>query len=345
MASHNKKIRSAHRGVALVTVLAVLNGCAANGGLNTQTSRIGSDDGSDSCRQQLVALDSTGDFYGEDILKGAVIGGLLGAASGALIGGDARGAAIGAAAGVAAGAAAGYWTAVRQQQHDQAGMFAQVQGDLSRENAQIDRTQLAFDQLMDCRFAQARQINLLYTQHQIDRPTAVAQMAVVRQRAQRDLAYAKQLDTKIAQRGQQFDVAADNVAPAASSTPAFVSAQSAPLKPATVRRASTLKLRPDPAAPDVVQVAAKEPVQVTVKRGDYALVQTGAGVRGYAPVADLQQTSGSRSVPVNVPSAPTVASGSDVRTLDGSNAARRDAFSQSVAVSETAVASGFEVAG
>ena len=250
MASY-KNITSARRGVVLVTALAVLNGCAANGGLNTQSSRIGADDGSDSCRRQLVALDSTGDFYGEDILKGAVIGGLLGAASGALIGGDARGAAIGAAAGVAAGAAAGYWTAVRQQQHDQAGMFNQVQGDLSRENAQIDRTQLAFDQLMDCRFAQSRQINASYTQHQIDRATAVAQMAVVRQRAQRDLAYAKQLDAKIAQRGQQFDVAADNVAPAPSSTPAFVSAQSVPSKPATLRRAGSLKLRPDPAAPEI----------------------------------------------------------------------------------------------
>ncbi|HEV2677055.1 MAG TPA: SH3 domain-containing protein [Aliidongia sp.] len=343
MTAQNKRIGAARRGVALVAALAVLNGCAAGGGLNTQSSRIGSDDGSDSCRPQLVALDSTGDFYGESILKGAVIGGLLGAATGALISKDAKGAAIGAAAGVAAGAAAGYWSALRQQQQDQAGMFTQVQGDLTRENAQIDKTQLAFDQLMDCRFRQARMINDSYTAHQIDRTTAVAQMAVVRQHAQRDLALAKQIDTQIAQRGQQFDVAADNLAP--SSTPAFVSAEAVPAKPATVRRAGTLKLRPDPAAPDIGQVAAKEPVKVTVKRGDYALVETGAGVRGYTPVSDLQQGNGSRSVPVSVPSAPAVSNGSDVRTLDGSNAARRDAFSQSVAVSQTAVASGFEVAG
>lgn len=342
MSSHNDNLRLASRGVALVTALAVLNGCAA-AGVSTQSSRIGVDDGTDSCRRQLVALDSTGDFYAEDILKGAAIGGLLGAASGGLIGGDLKGAAIGAAAGAATGAAVGYWSAVRQQQHDQAGMFTQVQGDLARENANIDKTQLAFDQLMDCRFRQAGQINAAYAAHQIDRPTAVAQMAVVRQHAQNDLALAKKIDAQIAQRGQQFDVAADNLAP--SPAPAFVSAQSVPAKPATVRRASTLKLRPDPAAPDVAQVQAKQAVKVTVKRGDYALVETDTGARGYAPVTDLQQ-SGSRAVPVNVPSAPsTAASGTDVRTLDGSNAARRDAFSQSVAVSETAVSSGFEVAG
>ena len=341
MAQHNKKIEIARRGVALVASLAVLNGCAA-AGISTQSSRIGADDGTDSCRQQLVALDSTGDFYAEDILKGAAIGGLLGAATGALFSKDVKGAAIGAAAGAALGAAGGYWTAVRQQQRDQAGMFNQVQGDLARENAQIDKTQLAFDQLMDCRFRQAGQINAIYTAHQIDRPTAVAQMAVVRQRAQRDLALAQKINGQIAQRGQQFDVAADNLAP--SPVPAFVSAESYPAKPATVRRAGTLKLRPDPAAPDIAQIQAKQPVTVTVKRGDYALVQTDTGARGYAQVADLQQA-GSRSVPVSVPSAPAATNGTDVRTLDGSNAARRDAFAQSVAVSETAVASGFEVAG
>ncbi len=49
-----------------VALCASLGGCA--GSFSNQESRIGPDDGKDSCRQELVMLDSTGNFFGEDIL-------------------------------------------------------------------------------------------------------------------------------------------------------------------------------------------------------------------------------------------------------------------------------------
>src|SRR4051794_11703074 len=41
------------RGVSVVAIAGLLNGCAP-GSMTTQSQRIGADDGTDSCRQQLV---------------------------------------------------------------------------------------------------------------------------------------------------------------------------------------------------------------------------------------------------------------------------------------------------
>ncbi|MBN8890639.1 MAG: hypothetical protein J0H91_10125 [Rhodospirillales bacterium] len=321
----------------MVAVAGLLTGCA-QGALSTRESRIGPDDGTDACRAQLVALDSTGNFFGAQILTGAAIGAAGGALAGGLIGRDLKGALIGAVAGGVLGAAGGYWSAVQQQRSDQAGMFAQVGGDLSRENAQIDRTQLAFDQLMDCRFRQAEAIRHDYAAHRIDRTLAVARMNTVKQRAERDLALARQINQQIADRGAQFVVAADNLAPGAKTA---IAAQAPPPRPATVRRPAALKLRPDPAAPSIGSVQAHDKVTVTPGRGGYALVETASGQRGYAPVADVQGAS-SRSLPPASAPAGAAVTPDEVRTLAGSNAARRDSFAQSVAVSEQA-AGGFEL--
>ncbi len=328
------------RAVAAMLSLSVLAGCAP-GQLTTQTSRIGPDDGTDSCRRQLVALDSTGDFFGAQILTGAAIGAATGGLAGALLGGNLKGALIGAVAGGALGAAGGYLSALQQQQSDQAGMFNQMQGDISRENAQIDRTQIAFDQLVDCRFRAAQTIREAYAQHRMDRSSAVAAMAQIKSRAERDLALARQINEQISGRTQQFEVAADTLAPGTA-------AAVAPPPPtrAIIRQAAALKLRPDPAAPDIGQLQPRQPVTVTSRRDGYALVETAQGNTGYAPQSALQ---GPAPVTRTIRPAAQAATGApppeEVRTLAGSNAARRDTFSESVAVTQQATSSGFELAG
>lgn len=314
-----------------VSLLAVslLGGCA-QGPLSTQTARIGADDGTDSCRANLVALDSTGNYFGADILKGAALGAIAGGISGALIGGDLKGALIGAGAGGLIGGAAGYWSGLQQQSQDQAVLRAQVRDDLQRENAQIDQTQRAFDALMDCRFRQAQTIQAAYRARQIDRPAALAQMAQVKQRAERDLGVARQINGQIAGRAEQYEVAADNLDPG---TKAAIAARPTS-RPAVVQRPAALKLRPDTAAPEVGQLQARQSVTVGATRGNYALVETPGGTRGYAPLEAFQ----------GVRAAPAIAGG-EVRTLAGSNAARRDDFATSVAVTEKAVSDGFELAG
>ncbi|MDE2198910.1 MAG: SH3 domain-containing protein [Rhodospirillales bacterium] len=323
----------------MLAVAGLLSGCA-QGQFSTRESRIGPDDGTDSCRPQLVALDSTGNFFGAQILTGAAIGAVTGGALGALIGRDWKGALIGAAAGGALGAAGGYWSALQQQHRDQAGMMNQVQGDLSRENEQIDRTQLAFNQLTDCRFRQGEVVRADYRAGRIDRTTAVARMGTIKQRAERDLALARQINQQIQGRGQQFTIAADKIAPGSS---AAIASASPPPRRTTVRRPVKLKLHPDPNAPEIGQLQARQPVTVTPSAGGYALVQTDTGTRGYAPTTDLLGPT--RSASPGPASASGPASSGEVRTLAGSNAARRDSFAQSVAVSEQATSTGFELAG
>lgn len=334
------------RGVTVVAVTGLLCGCAP-GAFSTQQQRIGADDGTDSCRAQLVALDSTGNFFGASILQGAAIGAGTGALAGGLLGGLAtgnwRGAGFGALAGGIAGGVIGgstaYWSALQQQHMDQASLYSHVSLDLERENAQIDKTQLAFDQLVDCRYQQARAINAAYAAHRIDRATAEAQMAVVRQRAAKDVALARLINQQIQDRGGQFGVAASNVDPGAA---AAISARpaTAQSQPAVVRSAAPIKLRPDPGAPDVAQLQPHEAVTVSPGRNGYALVQTSSGQQGYVSASSLQ---GSGGRGISVATTAPIATSSDIRTLAGSNAARRDDFAQSVTVTEQQQSSGFEL--
>lgn len=321
------RIRPARLGMAVLLGTSLLSGCGP-GGLTTQSQRVSYSDATDSCHAQVVALDSTGNFFGADILKGAAIGAAGGALIGGLVSGNWQGALIGAGAGAVTGAAAGYWMAVQQQSRDQAAITAQVNSDLARENAQIDRTQIAFDQLSDCRFRQAEAIRTAYARGAMTRAEAEAQMSTVRARSQQDIALARRIDQQINSRGQQFDVAADNLAP--GSTPA------APAPRQTYTRTATaLTLTPSADAPQIAAVKARQPVTVSASRNGYALVQTASGERGYAPVSALQAAPATAT--------DSAASG-DVRTLAGSNAARRDSFAQSIAVTEQASASGFQLA-
>ncbi len=313
----------------LLLTAATLAGCtpATQQYFSTQESRIGPDDGTDSCRPRVVGLDNTGQFFGRDILKGAAIGSVAGGVLGYVLGGhDWQGALIGAGAGAAAGGLSAY--AVDMHQH------------LLAENQHIADTQQAFNALMDCRFEQARAIRADYRTHVIDRQTALARMAKVKAWAQRDLALAREIDTNIRDRGARFDLAADKVAPGTSTA----AAQAPAPRQVTVRRTADLKLNPQAGAPDIGQVPAGQPVSATPAGGDYALVETGSGQRGYVETAALKGSVGPPPSGLATPAA--AAGGADtpaaVRSLAGSNAARRDAFEQSVAVAEAAASSGFE---
>src|ERR1700761_2648531 len=79
-----------NRSVSTFAIAGLLCSCAP-GAFTTQAQRIGPDDGTDACRPQLVALDSTGDFFGAAILQGTAIGAGTGALAGGLIGGLAAG--------------------------------------------------------------------------------------------------------------------------------------------------------------------------------------------------------------------------------------------------------------
>jgi hypothetical protein len=174
-----------------------------------------------------------------------------------------------------------------------------------------------------------------YRAGRIDRATASAAMALVKQRAQRDLALAQQINQQIAGRAEQFEIAADRVAPGTKQAVATPP----PPRPARLRQPTTLKLRPDATAPDIGTLQANDSVTVTGTRAGYAAVQTSNGQRGYAPVAAFQGR-----LPTEAGATAASGGSGELRTLAGSNAARRDDFAQSVAVSQQAAATGFELA-
>lgn len=320
------------QGVSLIAIVALLGGC-----VTTQEQRIGAADPADQCRPYVVALDSTGDFFAEDIMKGALIGAAGGAMLGGLLGGNFRGVAIGAATGAIAGAATGYWMALNQQSRDQSVLAGRVQQDLSRENAEIDRTQQAFNALMDCRFGQAKGVRQDVAARTLTAEQGRARMDQIRAWTDRDIALARQINGRLETRGAEFETAAENLAPG---TKEQIAAQKAApsARQAVATRSAPVRLRPDPAAPEIATLQPRETVTVSGGRDGFALVQTPAGLRGYAP-ADSLRSGGGR---VAAPAAGAGGAG-DVRSLAATNVAKRDNFSESVQVAERASASGFEL--
>jgi len=317
-----------HRATLVFAASLMLAGC-----VSTQAGRIGYDDGRDACRPQLLALDSTGDFYGEQILQGAAVGALTGALVGGLATGRWQGALIGAAVGGAGGAAVGYYAALQRQARDQQSLVLQLSGDLGRENAQLDRTQVAFNGLMDCRLNAADQIRLMVRNGRMDRSTAQAQLTEIRTRFVNDVALAQSINGRIAARGVEFDTAIDASVPggkAAIQSAAF----RAPVRVAP-RRAVEIKFSPSPTSASIGTVAAGSVVAVRPGPPGFTEVQTASGVRGYAPANAFPAQRGA--------AAPEARDG-DVRSLAATNISRRENFAESVNNAERlAQAGGFEL--
>jgi len=325
------------RATALLTATVMLAGC-----VTTQAGRIGADDGRDVCRQYLVALDSTGDYYGEDILQGAAVGALGGALVGGLASGRWEGALIGAAVGGAAGAAAGYYAALQRQARDQQAIFAQMSSDLSRENAQLDRTQVAFDQLSDCRLRTAATVRDAYKSGRLSRDVAQAQLAEIRARFQGDIQVAQRINQSITGRGAQFDAAFDNALPGGKAAVVASYRPAAPVRIAP-RRAVAVKFRPDSNSAEIAQINAREVVATRPGPAGYVQVETASGVRGYAPADAFPAAPRGRQQVA----AATPAGGTDVRSLAATNISRRDNFTESVGNAErlASAGGGFELAG
>ena len=318
---------SSHRLAAALTAAWFLAGCT------TQSGRLGYDDGRDGCRAELLALDSTGEFYGEQILQGAAVGAASGALVGGLASGSWRGALIGAAVGGAGGAAVGYYAALQRQAGDASALNVQMSSDLSKENAQLDRTQLAFNNLMDCRLRSAEQVRDMVRMGRMDRAAGQAELAQTRTRFLSDIALAQSINGRIGARGNEFDTAIDRAVPggrnslqAAHRTP---SARAAPRRPVEVR------FSPSPNSPRVATLNPREAVTVRPGPGGTALVETASGLRGYAP-AD--------AFPAQRVAASAPSGGEDVRSLAATNISRRENFTASVSNAErVAQAGGFEL--
>ena len=206
----SNRAKRARASLLSVTIVAMaLSGC-----VTTQQDRIGANDGSDACYQYRVALDSTGNYYAEDMLKGAAIGAGAGALTGALAGGNLKSALIGAAAGAAVGTLGGYWNSRMQQGRDQA--ILGVANDLDTENQNLDRTQVALDQLVNCRRAEIARVKADYKAQRIGKPEAEQRLALIRGQLDKDYAIASGINQNIVKRRDEYLIAADNIEPGAA---------------------------------------------------------------------------------------------------------------------------------
>jgi len=227
-------------------VTSSLAGCGA-----TRESRIGADDGTDACRAYVVALDSTGNYFAEDMLQGAAVGAIGGALLGGLASGSWKGAAIGAAAGAVAGALGGYWKNKMEQGRDQA--ILGVTNDMRRENEQLDKTNVAFRQLSDCRLNEARQIKARYAAKSITRDQANMQLRNLAGLARKDLEIVNKITADSDKRAGEYQYAVAQIDPSVPvpEEPRPVTAQTTtPVKKAPVRTAAkTVKAKPGAPAP------------------------------------------------------------------------------------------------
>jgi len=333
---------SIRRPVASLMSAAMLAGC-----VSTQLGRIGPDDGRDVCRAYVVQLDSTGDFYAEDILRGAAVGAGLGALGGLALGlatgqrgGNlAAATAIGAVAGGVAGGVGGYIQARQRQAQSQGALVQAVGGDLTNENRQLEATQVAFNQLVDCRVNAANQIRAGVRAGRIDRNQGLALMAYQRDLMRRDVALAQQINQKIGTRGAEFDTAIETIAPGTKQQ--MVARRTVAARPTTARVSAPIRIRPDAGSAEIGQLNRSESVTVTPADGNFARVETSSGVVGYVPANAV----GVRGL--GSPTAGVSGRGEDgqFRQLAATNIARRDGFTESVENADRlAQGQGFELA-
>ena len=191
---------------ALVASSIMLVGCATP---LTREERIGPDDGSDVCRANVVALDSTGNFFAEDMLKGAVAGAATGGLIAALSGGSGKDIAKAAAIGSVVGAIGGYYKSRMDQGRDQ-GILA-ISKDLTREGEQLDKASVAVDALVACRMRQRNQIRVDYAARRISRSEAQARWSKLQEQVKRDNNLMQMVAENIGKRQEEFSYANEQI--------------------------------------------------------------------------------------------------------------------------------------
>ncbi len=200
--------------IALVASTLMLTSCATP---LTREERIGPDDGSDLCRSNVVALDSTGNFFAEDMLKGAATGAATGALTGGLIaalsgrsGHDiAKSALIGAAVGGVAGAIGGYYKSRMEQGRDQAVLV--IRNDLTREANELDKADIAVRALIACRVGERDRIRAAYAAKRISRGEAQRRWSQLQEQVRRDNNLMQMVAENIGKRQEEYQYANDQM--------------------------------------------------------------------------------------------------------------------------------------
>lgn len=187
--------------------IVLLAGCSTLGGR---------DDKNDICYSQRQSLRASENYYATSIITGAIMGGLGGAALGVVsslaAGGDiSRGAAIGGGVGAITGGLAAYYEAKQKNIADAQTLAVSIQGDILRENGEIDRASIAFANLRNCRFAAAERIKADYRAGRMPRATALDKLQDIKKNFDADIRIAEEIGGKMTENMRSFQYASERL--------------------------------------------------------------------------------------------------------------------------------------
>ena len=202
--------------------------------------------------------------------------------------------------------------------------------DLARENAAIERLQIAFDALLYCRWTEVRVIRAEAEAGETNAAQTQSRLTAANARLRQDVARATALRAQVEARAARLQATAEQVSPGVSAAAARSRATpggnrgiaSAPV---------TLRLRPDATAPVSGRLDAGSEVALAPAAGGFAFAQ-GARGSGYAP-------SGAFTL---VPAAANLDE-TPLRRLTATNIARRETLLASLTLAEQSASTGFEL--
>ncbi|NKC31014.1 SH3 domain-containing protein [Falsiroseomonas selenitidurans] len=213
---------------------------------------------------------------------------------------------------------------------------AELAAELARENAALERLQIAFDALLYCRWTEVRVIRAEAASGGLPPAELPRRLQAADGRLRQDVRRAEQSRQRIAARAARIEQAVEAAAPGTRAAVAAGRAED-PGRPRAVASASiVLRARPEGDAPVVARLEAGSQVRLREAAGGFVQADGGPDRRGYAP-----GTAFTLQPALPEPEADGVAR---LRSLAATNIARRDAFAQSVELASRSGLQGFEPA-
>jgi hypothetical protein len=207
--------------------------------------------------------------------------------------------------------------------------------ELARENAAIERLQIAFDALFYCRWTEVRLIRAEGAAGAIPPAELPRRLQAAEGRLRADLGRAGAIRAALGQRSARIEAAVEGAAPGS-----FRAApRGAGLPRALASAPVVLRLRPEGDAPVVHRLPTGTEVTLRPVGGGFAFADAGGGRSGYAAAGAFTLR----------PAAPAEAEGGGtaarLRSLAATNIARREAFAEAVQIAERSLARGGEPGG
>jgi hypothetical protein len=207
----------------------------------------------------------------------------------------------------------------------------ELEAELARENAALERLQIAFDALLYCRWTEVRLLRADAASGRFPQAELPQRLSAADGRLRQDLRRAGQARDQMQARNARIEAAVEAAAPGTRA--ALAGQRSAGLPRAVASAPILLRVRPDATAAGVGRLPAGTEVSLRPAAGGFVLAE-GAGQRGYAPGSAFTL----------LPPAPVSNPQDRLRSLAATNLARREGFVESLSLANRSGLQRFEPA-